>query len=61
MVGQEELRKYYELQAIAWHAEQVSHDASAEIARRIKAGAIIEDGALTFDEERRMVRTRKQG
>lgn len=60
-VTQSELRDYYELQSAAWEAEKIAHDAAADIERRIKAGATVEDGPLTFDRDRRMVRTRKMG
>lgn len=60
-ISQAELRTYYELQAAAWKTEQLAHAAALDMARRLKLGAQLEDGPLTFDPERQMVRTRKLG
>lgn len=60
-VTQEELRRFYELQAHIFEMEAIVHDANADIKRRILAGAEVEPGALSFDLDRRMVRTRKAG
>jgi len=48
------------LQADAWSAEQLAHEAVLNIEVRLRQGAALEDGDLYFDQDLRMVRSRKQ-
>ena len=60
-ISQEELRIYYDIQTTAWSCDKTAHRAAADFERRIELGAAIEEGPLTFDGHRSMVRTKKLG
>jgi hypothetical protein len=48
-----------ELQAVAWQAQEVAHEAIAAIKRDLGKGAAVELGDLEFNARLGMVRTRK--
>lgn len=58
-VTQRELRALENMQRAAWQAHESAVTRAAEIARRIRLGAAIERGPLSFDAELRMARSRK--
>lgn len=60
IVTQKELAEISDMQAAEWVAAQSAHRAVLRLIERLKAGAKIEDGTLTFDRELRMVRSRKK-
>jgi hypothetical protein len=60
-ITQEELHYYSEFQAVSWAAGGMAYHGSLDFQRRLRLGAQIEPGPLTFDMNKKMVRTRKVG
>lgn len=60
VIHQSDLEGASQLQAAAWQAEQTAQEAVLRIESRLRNGARFEDGDLVFDEELRMVRTKRQ-
>lgn len=56
VISQEELRNAAELQATVWLAEKNAREAVQKIEARILAGATLEPGELTFDQDLQMAR-----
>jgi len=59
VITQSDLGHIGDLQATEWIASQATQREVLSLDQRLKAGAVIEDGPLTFDLTLRMVR-RKQ-
>lgn len=59
VITQDDLMRASQLQAAEWLAANAAHKANLTILNRLKHGAQIETGTLTYDRELRMVRTRK--
>jgi hypothetical protein len=59
VVTQADLRALSALQSAEFAASRAMQKASLEIEARLAHGALLELGELTFDEERKMARTRE--
>lgn len=59
VITQEDLCHVSTLQAAEWLAADAAHKANCHLSNRLRLGAQIEAGNLTYDRELRMVRTRK--
>lgn len=61
LITQKELKEAADLQAAVWMSERAAHLAIERLRARLFHGASIEDGALVFDRELKMVRHRRAG
>ncbi len=60
VISEDDLKRLADLQAAAWEAERLAHDARRSIETRIRLGASVESGDWYWDVDLKMARSRKE-